>query len=86
MWLSERPSDFSPLERALSFKIFEKMQAISLYWFAVQQQTSTLRRQKIGLFYAKFNAEFNGSVFFSTGSGQKMAKTKVVQKNANRRR
>ena len=65
MWLSERPSDFSPLERALSFKIFEKMQAISLYWFAAQQQTSTLRRQKIGLFYAKFNAEFNGSVFFS---------------------
>ena len=60
MWLSERPSDFSPLERTLSFKIFEKMQAISLYTC-----TSTLRRQKIGLFYTKFNAEFNGLVFFS---------------------
>ena len=60
MWLSERPNDFSPLERALSFKIFEKMQAISLYTVHC-----TLRRQKIGLFYTKFNAEFNGSVFFS---------------------
>ena len=41
------------------------MQAILLYWFAAQQQTSTLRRQKIGLFYLKFNAEFNElSLFF----------------------
>ena len=35
------------------------MQAILLYWFAAQQQTGTLRRQKIGLLYVKFNAEFN---------------------------
>ena len=35
------------------FKNFEKMQVISLYWFAAQQKTSTLRRQKIGLFDVK---------------------------------
>ena len=35
------------------------MQAISLYWFAAHQQTSTLRRQKTGSFYVKFSAEFN---------------------------
>ena len=35
------------------------MQAISLYWFAAQQQTSALRRQKIGLLYVKLSAEFN---------------------------
>ena len=29
-----------------AFKIFEKTQAILLYWFAAQQQTSTTRRQK----------------------------------------
>ena len=35
------------------------MQVISLYWFAAQQQASTLRRQKTGLLYVKFNAEIN---------------------------
>ena len=35
------------------------MQAISLYWFAAHQQTSTLRQQKFGLFYVEFSAEFN---------------------------
>ena len=35
------------------------MQAILLHWFAAQQQTSILRRQRIGLFYVKFSAEFN---------------------------
>ena len=40
-----------PLERALSFKIFEKMQAILLYWSTAQQQ--------IGFFYMKFSAAFN---------------------------
>ena len=34
------------------------MQAISLYWFAAQQHNSTLRRQKIDLFSAKFSADF----------------------------
>ena len=41
------------------------MQAISLYWFAAQQQTSTLTRQRFGFFCAKFSAEFNEiSLFF----------------------
>ena len=65
------------------------MQTISLYWFLAQQQTSTLRRQKIDLFYVKLNAEFNEvSLFFlkTTESYQKMTKTKVVRKNANWRR
>ena len=35
------------------------MQAISLHWFAAQQQTDTPRRQKIGLFHTKFSADFN---------------------------
>ena len=41
------------------------MKAISLYWFAAQQ-TSTLRRQKIGFFYVKFSTEFDDklSIFF----------------------
>ena len=40
------------------------MQAISLYWFAGQQQNSTLTRQKFSLFYAKFSAEFNEITLF----------------------
>ena len=41
------------------------MQAISLHWFAAQQQTTTIRRQKRGLLYVKFSAEFNElSLFF----------------------
>ena len=62
------------------------MQTISLCWFAVLQQTSAFRRQKIGLLYGKFNAQFNELSFFflkGTRSGQKMVKTKVVRKNAN---
>ena len=65
------------------------MQTISLYCFAAQQQTSTLTTQKFGFLYAKFSAEFNEiSLFFLKviGKGRKMAKSKVVQKNANRRR
>ena len=65
------------------------MQAILLYWFAAQQQTSTLTRLKFGFFSAKFSAEFNEISFFflkATGSGQKLTKTKVMQKNANRHR
>ena len=57
------------------------MQPILLYWFAAQQQTSTLKLQKFGLFYVKFIAEFNElNVFFlkATGNGQKMNKTEVV--------
>ena len=60
------------------------MQAISLYWFAAQQQTSTLRPQKFGLFYLKFSAKLNE--LNATESDRKMVKTKVVRKNANSRR
>ena len=50
-------------------------------------KTSTLGRQKIGLFYVKYNAQFN-KLFKSLSlkairSGERMAKTKVVRKNAN---
>ena len=58
------------------------MQAILLYCFATQQQTS----MKSGLLYVKFNAEFNElSLFFlkATRSGQRMTETKVVRKNTN---
>ena len=60
----------------------------SLYWFAAQWKTSTLRRQNFGLFYVKFSAEFNElSVFYkSNRKWQKLAKTKVVRKSANKRR
>ena len=47
------------MEHALFFKMFEKTQAIFLYWFAAQQQIGTLRRQKFGLFYVEFSAEVN---------------------------
>ena len=62
------------------------MQAISM---TISQQPSTLTRQKLGFFYAKFSAEFDEiSLFFlkATGRCRKMAKTKVVQKNASRLR
>ena len=59
------------------FKIFEKMLEISLYWFAAQQ-----------FFYVEFSAKFNElSLFFleATGSGKKMAKIKLVRKDASSR-
>ena len=65
------------------------MQAVSLYWFAAQLQISTLRRQQVGLFDMKFNAELNKiqSLFLkATGSSQKMTKTKVVRENDGKRR
>ena len=40
-------------------KLFKNMQAILLYWFAAQQQTSLFRRQEIGLFYVKCSAKFD---------------------------
>ena len=40
------------------------MQAISLCWFASRQQTSTLKLQTFGFFYAEFSVEFNEIVFF----------------------
>ena len=32
---------------------------MSLYWFAAQQKTSSLRHQKYACFYSKFNAQFD---------------------------
>ena len=40
------------------------MHGILLYWFAAQQQTSTLRRQKIVLFDSKFSADLNERSLF----------------------
>ena len=41
------------------------MQAISLFWFAAQQQATKLTRQKFSFSYVKFSAEFNeNSLFF----------------------
>ena len=47
------------LEPALFKNFFEKTQEISLYWFAAQQQISTLRLQKFDWFYVK-KASFGG--------------------------
>ena len=52
-----------------------------MYWFAPQQQISTFRWQKIGLFYLKFNGKCN-EFLKATESGQKTAKTKIFQKTA----
>ena len=35
------------------------MEAIWLYWFAAQQQTSQAKQQNLSPFYRKFKAEFN---------------------------
>ena len=40
-------------------KTQKKMPVISLYWFAAQQETSTLRRQKSRSIYWKFIVEFS---------------------------
>ena len=50
--------ELRPLELTLCFKNFEKMHALSLYWLAAQQQTSTFRRQKFDFLHSKFSAEF----------------------------
>ena len=41
------------------FSKFGKKQAVSLYWFVAQQQTSTCSQQNNGLFDAKFSVDFN---------------------------
>ena len=51
-----------------------------MYWFAAQQQTSTLRRQKFHCFYVKFKVQSNEFDFFFKEQ-QEVAKTKVVQQN-----
>ena len=55
------------------------MQAISLYWFAAQQQTRTLRRQKLDFFYVKFSAEINERSLFLQKQ-QELAKKRLKQK------
>ena len=61
------------------------MHASSLYWLAVQHQASTLRRQKIGFLTRNLVQILMNLVFLvkTTGTCQKMAKTKVVRENAN---
>ena len=43
------------------------MQANSLYWFAAEQQTNTLTRQKCAFSYEKFTVEL---VFFSESNNK----------------
>ena len=43
---------------------FEKMQVISLYWFAANSST-TLRRRNFGWFYVKLSVESNDLGLFS---------------------
>ena len=45
--------------RVVLLKIVEIILLISLYWFAVQQQISTFRRQRYGLFNSTFSAGIN---------------------------
>ena len=67
----------------MCFKIFEKIQPISRYWFAAQQQTSTCRRQKFALFYPEFTPEFNElSLMFWTR--QEVAKKWVKLKQSRK--
>ena len=65
-----------------------KIQAILLCWFALQQQTSTLTWQKFVFFMRNLVQNLIQLVLFlkAMGKGQKIVKSKVVQKNANWRR
>ena len=61
------------------------MPPISLYWFATQQQTTTLWPQNCPYFYVKFSAESSGLGFFFLRrkvSGKKMARTELFRKTA----
>ena len=49
----------NPPERTLRFEISKKMPLILLYWFAAQQQTSSLRSQKSPSIYSKFSVELS---------------------------
>ena len=62
------------------------MQAISMYWFAAEQQRSTSSRQKFNFFYLKFSSKFNKlSLKFqkTTANFQKLIKTKLDQKTTD---
>ena len=56
-----------------------------LYWFAAQQQISAIRRQKSGLFYLKFSAEFKVLISKSNRKCPKTAKTKIIWKKTKMR-
>ena len=43
--------------RVLSFKIFEKIPVISLYWFVTPKRTSIFRRQKCDFSSSNFSVE-----------------------------
>ena len=64
------------------FRIFGKTKAISVYWLAVQQQTSTSRQHTFYLFYPKFSEEFNEPSLKLRKQQErpKLAKTKIVTK------
>ena len=67
--------DINSLSAHCFLKFLKKTQAISLYWFAVQQQSNTSRRQKFDVFIQNIVQSLMNS-----GSGQKMSKTKTVRK------
>ena len=46
------------LTKCTLFLNFEKIQVLSLYWFAAQKQTITTRPQKWDPFHAKFKVEW----------------------------
>ena len=58
------------------------MKVISLHWFAAQQQTSTFKRQKLGLFHQNLVQNLMNLVLMSKGKRrcQTMPKTKIVRK------
>ena len=66
------------------FKVCEKIQTISLYRFAVLEQTITIRRQNFDVFYLEFSPNLINLVLSSKDNRiwPKMVKTSIVQKNA----
>ena len=48
-----------PLPTQYFLKIFEKARVHSLYWYAVELETSRLRKQKWASFSSKFNPVFD---------------------------
>ena len=50
------------------FKVCEKIQTISQYWFAVLEQTVTIRRQNFDVFYLKFSPNLINLVLSSKGN------------------
>ena len=74
---------FLPLERACGVEILQKMPLISLYWFAVQQQSSRYKRQVFFSLAFKFMREWS-ELTSSLKNLQKVAQK--VQKLNNARK